>query len=49
MSGIAQRGVAGIDPALGPDEGPWEGTAWGQMAFGDILQQEERSELSSAR
>lgn len=27
---------------------PMEGTAWGQMAFGDILQQEERSEQSSA-
>lgn len=32
----------------GPAEGPWEGTARGQMAFDDILQQEERSEQSSA-
>lgn len=31
-----------------PDEGPWEGTAWGQVAFGDILQHEEMSEPSSA-
>lgn len=42
MSGIAQCGV---------EELMWarvEGTAWGQMAFGDILQQQERSEQSSA-